>query len=137
MTTSKASAKSATSKKKTTKPSAKEAILAPPELYHKTGNSWQDKHCHAFLISKLVAYKQKALRRKGKEFATQCADEYFKDYTSKCKEMFDPSLGPDEEIKDIDGWKEWKKKRTQVWSLLTLGLSSLFTFVDLWPLANG
>jgi hypothetical protein len=115
MTTSKTSGKSAAaSKKKSTKPSAKDATLAGPQLYHKTGNSWQDVHCHEFLVSKLVAYKRKALQRKGREFATQCADQYFKENAIKCKEMFDPSLGPNEEIKDIEGWKLWKLKRTQV-----------------------
>jgi hypothetical protein len=131
MTTSKSSAKSAAPKKKTTTPSPKDAILAAPQLYHKTGNSWQDPHCHEFLVSNLRMYKQKALKRKGREFATQCADQYFKDNTTRCLTMFDPSLRPGQEIKDVDGWKEWKKKQTQVRALHPPGHLSSFPFVGL------
>jgi hypothetical protein len=86
----------------------------PPELYHKTGNSWQQKHDLIFLLSNLPMYRRKSLQRKGKEFAAQCADQYFRLYQTQCKEVFAPSLGKDNPIVDLDGWREWKKKRTKV-----------------------
>jgi hypothetical protein len=117
MTASKSIAKSAVSSnatKKSRSSNTKDDILGAPKLYHKTGNSWQQPDDLAFLVSNLQAYKLKAARRKGKEFAIQCADQYFKAMGNKCKTKFDPSLDEGDEIADVEAWSAWRKKRTQV-----------------------
>jgi hypothetical protein len=86
-------------------------LVDPPR---NSGNAWQDRYDATFLQAHFPTYEAKTLKRKGKEFAAQCTDQYIKLFTAKCRKQFDPSLGENDPITDQKGWDAWKRKKAQV-----------------------
>jgi hypothetical protein len=105
----------------TQSPSVKETVLGKPLLSQprNSSNTWQDRYDTTFLHAHFPTYEQKTLCRKGKEYAIQCADQYFRLYDVKCKQLFDPNLKPEDPVTDLMGFESWKKKRTAVRITLT------------------
>jgi hypothetical protein len=97
-------------------PSVKDTVLGKPLVAQprNSGNAWQDRYDATFIQAHFPTYEKKTVQRKGKEYAAQCADQYFKLYDVKCKQLFDPKATADEPVTDVKGYEAWKKKRAGV-----------------------